>query len=356
MKPSHLLHLHCAVVDLIFELDQFAEFALHVRGEWDLAVRAGSEIEFVQFSIDGNDYRTLARDSVAWKRILRAETFLIVTRNFAAQPTLAAGFEIAHAQARDGIAPGGVEQLLAVGREHGAQSAAVFRSKRIDLAAIAVVALHLPLTEFGVVSVPARHCGEVDIFTIGRKCGASNAACTRVGWTLGDLNPAPAILVEQPKFGSAKIRFQRISSVAPHGDVLPIGRPRRRTEHVLLILGDGARFGPIGIHDPDVVAASAVADEYDLLAVRRVARLIIPFHSGSKGLERPARDRQSIKVTEHIDKQRFAIGRYVNGHPGSFIGIEFDGAFGFDYQRLGLRAVGRILRGEGAEQKCVDGK
>ena len=51
-------------------------------------------------------------------------------------------------------------------------------------------------------------------------------------------------------------------------DVLSIGAPVRVVDQVLLLFRDGLRIGSVGLHDPEVVGTSSVADEGDPRPVR----------------------------------------------------------------------------------------
>jgi len=66
--------------------------------------------------------------------------------------------------------------------------------------------------------------------------------------------------------------------------------------------------GAVGVHDPDVVAAFAVADEDDFLAIGGVFGLIVPCHAAGEAGHGSAGDRERVEIAKDIDEEGFAIG------------------------------------------------
>lgn len=82
-----------------------------------------------------------------------------------------------------------------------------------------------------------------------------------------------------------------------------------------LALGDDTRLRAVSVGDPDVLGTIAIADEHDLLAVRRIARLLVPARAVRDARGGAARDRDRVEVAEYVEGDRMAIGRDVEGDP-----------------------------------------
>ena len=114
----------------------------------------------------------------------------------------------------------------------------------------------------------------------------------------------------------------------------PSGRPAWRREIVVRILRHLLRFGAVGMHDPDVLAAFAIGDKGDPLAVGRKTRLAVERHAAVDQLGFAALDRQRVDVAEQLEHDGLAVGRDVQRQPGALIGGEFDFAVGLERQAL----------------------
>ena len=104
----------------------------------------------------------------------------------------------------------------------------------------------------------------------------------------------------------------------------------------------------VGVGDPDVLRAVAVAHEDDLRSVGRVARLLIPAHAARDARGFAAGDRDRIQVAEDVEDDRLPIGRDVERDPRRFVGRELERPRGDERKRVrahrGLRRA-VVLRG-----------
>jgi hypothetical protein len=110
--------------------------------------------------------------------------------------------------------------------------------------------------------------------------------------------------------------------VLARGNVLAVRRPPGVVEQAKFFLRELPRIAAVGAHDPDVVAAAGVADERDLRAVGREARLHRPAESA---VDRPgvaARDRQQIDVAQQVEGDRLPVRADVEAHPGAFPDVD----------------------------------
>ena len=160
-----------------------------------------------------------------------------------------------------------VENATAVGQEHGAHATAELIDQDVFVAGFAVTPRDLPERELRFVGEAAYAMRVVEIFSIG---GSGDAEIIELlaapdhgrGLGFGDLHARAALEVIHPD-------FKRVDAEAGfrHENVLAVGRPVRRSEFGVGILGGLFRLGAIGLHDPDVFAALAVGEKSDPLAV-----------------------------------------------------------------------------------------
>src|SRR3546814_5421543 len=79
-----------------------------------------------------------------------------------------------------------------------------------------------------------------------------------------------------------------------------VGRPARLIEQAEILLRDLALVAAVAVHQPDIVAARAVGDEGDALAVGREARLMLKGETLGDSRRRPALDRRSEEHTSEL--------------------------------------------------------
>src|SRR5213075_1392131 len=82
---------------------------------------------------------------------------------------------------------------------------------------------------------------------------------------------------------------------------LAVRRPGRLVEQAERLLRHLLRVRSVAIHDPDVVAAGAVAGEGDPFAVRAVTRLHVPLDARGQRLRFAAGDGNGVDVAEEIE-------------------------------------------------------
>ena len=110
----------------------------------------------------------------------------------------------------------------------------------------------------------------------------------------------------------------------------------------MLILAELPGLGAVGLCNPEILAAGAIADEGNHAAVGRIDRLAVEGKPGGNGFGLPAGDRHSVKIAQEIEQDGPAITRDVERKPGAFIGGEVELSLGFQRQ-AGLSA-GTVLR------------
>ena len=95
----------------------------------------------------------------------------------------------------------------------------------------------------------------------------------------------------------------------------------------------------VGVGDPQVLDAGAVAEKGDLLAVGRVARLAFERQAADDARGGAAVDRQRVEVAENVEDERAAVRRHVERRPRHFVGRELERFAGRKHQRLGFRRI-----------------
>ena len=115
-------------------------------------------------------------------------------------------------------------------------------------------------------------------------CGPVASAGVGLGLALGDLDARAALTwyIQSSKSAGEL-------ALASDDDVIAVGRPGRGGELDLLVLAERLRIGAVGLGDPDVLCAAAVADEGDQFAVGREARLAVEGQAGGDLLGLAAR-------------------------------------------------------------------
>ena len=128
-------------------------------------------------------------------------------------------------------------------------------------------------------------------------------------------------------------------------DELAVGRPARLVEQAEIFLRDLLLVAAIAVHQPDIVAARAVGDEGDTLAVGRETRLMLIGESFGDPRRRAALDRHGVDVAEQVERDRAAVGRDIDIHPATLVDRELDLACcearrGVDVPFVGFRVGG----------------
>ena len=97
----------------------------------------------------------------------------------------------------------------------------------------------------------------------------------------------------------------------PRGDTIDLRAIVRQT-----ILADGARIRAVDVGDPQVLDAGAIAQERQLFAVRRKHRLTFERQPADDARGGATVDRQRVNVTQHVERDGAAVGRYRHRGPG----------------------------------------
>src|SRR5262249_42323493 len=126
------------------------------------------------------------------------------------------------------------------------------------------------------------------------------------------------------------------------------GSPGRGAESDAVIACDLLGFGALGLRVPYVVVAVAIAQEGNPLAVGREARLTVVslgvavFLGGVAERQTAggaADDRHGVKITEQLENDGLAVGRYIEREPSGFVGRELDLAGGLQREPALLRSL-----------------
>ena len=102
-------------------------------------------------------------------------------------------------------------------------------------------------------------------------------------------------------------------------DELTVGTPARLVEQAEIFLRQLALVAAVTVHDPDIVAAAAVGDEGDALAIGREARLMLISEPFGDTSGRAARDGHGVDIAEEVEGDRLAVRRDINVHPAAFV-------------------------------------
>ena len=222
------------------------------------------------------------------------------------------GFAVGREARRDGAAARARDDTLAAGREVAPQDA-INPGIRV-----LVVLEELPGRE--VLAV-------VEVLAIRRECRLARVLLPAVA--LGHLQAVGAADVVHPDLAGAQRPL--LHEMLARIDVLAVRRPGRTVHQPARLFRDLPGVRAIRIHQPDVEAAIAVADESDLLAVRTEARLHVEGGAACNARRAAAGDRDRVDVAEQVEDHGRPIGRDVDVHPGTFTGLELE---------AGRRAVG----------------
>ena len=142
----------------------------------------------------------------------------------------------------------------------------------------------------------------------------------------------------------------------------PLGRTRFRDEQILTVTSPGrrahalrrivreailahrTRIVAVGIGDPQVLDAAAVAEKSDRLAIGRELRLTVERHSAQNALRRSSFDRQRVDVADEIEGDRTAVRGDVERHPRALVGRELDRLRFLEHERRRGSAVALLIR------------
>jgi hypothetical protein len=103
-------------------------------------------------------------------------------------------------------------------------------------------------------------------------------------------------------------------------EVIAVGGPGGIVEKSGIFFGNLPRLGAVGIHYPDVVAATRVAREGYKFPVGAEFWLDLKRDPAAERFGFSAGDRHDVDVAQQIEHDLFSIRAYVEVHPGSFVG------------------------------------
>src|SRR5262249_9838842 len=112
--------------------------------------------------------------------------------------------------------------------------------------------------------------------------------------------------------------------VHAHHDRRSVWEPRGRDVRVLAAARKLLELRAVGVHDPEIPAAIAIADERNPLPVAGPSRLLVPREPRRDRARRASLDRHDIDVAEHVEGDRPAVGTDVEREIRPFVGIELD--------------------------------
>ena len=355
LNPHQLPHGERSVVDALREVDARRELLLDARCERDDAYLLCCHIDALDVPVAGEHHRfRVRREGVARQHVVRRVPFLIVALHRCDEPLFVERAQVADAERCFLVAARRVHEPAAVGRDEGAQRAAVARRDDARDAGLAIEFHDLVATDLaaGVSAWVAREVGESAVWREGHPRVRRGARLTRIELDARADRP----VVHPERYVGEVVLRRRIRTVAAGDEVLAVGRPRRRTEREVGFLRDNLESRAVGVHGPEVVVAVPVGDERDHLAVGRPARHAVPRHAARDALRLATSDGKDVEVAEEIENERLAVGRDIERDPRPFVGCERDLARWLERQGRAVGArCGRVLRadidGERAERE-----
>jgi hypothetical protein len=268
-----------AVVDLVGEADLGADLDVDVDRERDLRRRPAVDRHAPDLAtVRDHDRARVGREGVARQHVDGGARLLVVALDRVDEPPLLAALDVADAEPRLRLVPRPVREPPTVGRDGGPEPRAETRRHRRLHPRLPVVHAELVLREDRVVAPVPLPRGVPDVARVAPERRAEHLELRdlrrrTLAGGLDERLARAALSVEQPE-----LRRAPESAAARRDDVLAIGRPLRRDVEVVVPLRHLDRVLPVERHDPDVVAARAVGDEDDALAVWAEARLDVVRH------------------------------------------------------------------------------
>src|SRR5439155_23705758 len=109
-----------------------------------------------------------------------------------------------------------------------------------------------------------------------------------------DLDPRAAVAVEHDDLDRRDAGLRRV--LLARQDVQAVRRPGGGREDGVLLFGQGAGGRAVGVHEPQVHVAAAIAAEDDGPAVRRIARRVVEGRSRGDAFGLAAGDADAVDV------------------------------------------------------------
>ncbi len=191
-------------------------------------------------------------------------------------------------------------EALAVGRRRRPDRAPGPGDERLVVAGFAIDAVDRVDLRVGILAVLERVsrravAAVVDVAAAVRRERGLAQIFLVVG-TLVELQAAAAAPVIEPDLARAQRPPRR--EVLARRDEFAVGTPHGRVEQAKIFVRHRFGVAAVTIHDPDVVAATAVAGERDRLPVGAVTRLHVPGESGGQSRGLAAVDRDRVQVAQ----------------------------------------------------------
>ena len=329
--------LHRTEPQAVGRIQARSDGLFYIEREWDGCDLACRRIDAADAALVGiDDRRAVRREGVAREQVAGVSRLLVVALGRVCEPAIFPGTEITQPEPAVSPITRRVGEERPIGRQRRTHGAAL-RAGQGVFAAVAQVETHdLPQRQPHVVVETAVLARVVQVASFRRVDRAKRVRAIARGGVgtclgLGDLHAASAIDVVRPQLEGSQ------SPLGARGDyVRPVGCPRGRCElDVTLVRGQLAGFAAIGVCDPHVLAAVAVADKSDSHAVRRELRLRVERHAAGDAAGGAAFDGKDIQVSDRFHDDGGAVGRNVQRQPGHGVGLEGDFARPFERQLPG---------------------
>jgi hypothetical protein len=192
------------------------------------------------------------------------EAFLLVPRQRVREDLLGPRLQIAQDQRALGVVAADVGDPLPIGSQHRLHAAVGPRSHPDHLRGHPIEPVEIPETVIhpGKVREAALTAGEVEIASVGTRHRASHVVELVL---VDDFDARSPVAMDHHQL------YRRDPSVvgflAARQDVCAVGRPGGRGIDGVLLLGQGARVRPVGVHQEQVHVAPSIAAEGDRLPV-----------------------------------------------------------------------------------------
>ena len=209
---------------------------------------------------------------------------------------------------------------LAVGGGGGTDRSARARYGGARLAGHHVIAFDVEQVGVGILGIfedrPRRHVARKEHrFAVGSVDRLAQFLLQLLARALDQLHAAAARDVVQPHLAGAERARGR--EMLFRDDEAAVGTPAWLIEQAEVFFSQLALVAAIHVHQPDIVAATAIRHEGDALAVGREARLLFISQTIGDACRRAAHDRHGIDVAEQIECQHFSVARDIDVHPAA---------------------------------------
>ena len=312
----------------------------HLGRKWDHPVLAGRHVQPVDPAPIGRQHGlSIGCERIAGDQVAGEPRFLLVALDGQFQPALLATGQVADSQPGLIIDASTIDELGPVGREDRTEAAAEGLGDGVLVAGRPITTRDLGQRKIQVI-IRIKHFlafRVIEMLTILGGDGADGVyplvgLGVRLRLALGDRNAGAAADVVHQKLEGPPGELW----LARNEHIVALGRPRRRGEQALLVLGQWPRIRPVGIGDPQVLSAFPVAGERDQFAVGRVARLTVERQTRHDRLGLSSGDRDGVQVSQQFKEDCLAVRRDIERDPGSLFRRELDRSVRLERKALGL--------------------